>query len=161
MKWKGLLPSGMKSRKSGVCPRLFDTRNQACGSSFIQYKVVQLESWSSSVRYEESCMQYFIRPVRSRARRDCPRLSGTRYQASETTSVRIEVARGEFVHVCPVQGIKQVGLRLFDAKSCKRIACPRSSGTRSKAGRTSSIRYKYKVSSKWVFVRSMRSRTKG
>ena len=44
--------------------------------------------------------------------------------------------------VCPVRGIKHVGLRSSQTKSRKRRACTCPSGTRNQVGGTTSIRYK-------------------
>ena len=114
IKYAGLCLSGMKSRERNVCPRPFGIMNQVGKTSSIRYDVVRKECMSSSGWYEESNRRDYFHPVRSRARRVCPRPSGTRYQAS--------------------------GFRLSDTESCEKRDCPCPSGT-SKAG-SSSVWYK-------------------
>ena len=184
----------MRDRRT--CPRPSDTWNQSGGNSSVRYEVERNVSLPSSVWYEESSWLDFVRLVRSRAkgehvlvrlvrgikhvghrpsstksheRRACPHLSGTRNQASGTTSIRYKVARKEGLYssvqyedsskqdyVLPVRSrakaqhvlihlvraIKQAGLRPSGTKSRERRACPRPSGTRNQARGTSSIRYK-------------------
>ena len=107
-------------------------------------------------------MRDFVRPVRSHA-------------------------KGGLVLVRPVREIKLAGLRPFGTKSCERWACPHMSGTRNRAGYTSSIHYevtrmeslssslwyvvmrkesfsssvRYEESRIWEFVRLVRSSVKG
>ena len=66
----GLRPSGtnLSERRASPCPSY--TMNQAGGTSSIQYEVAQKERMSSYVQYEESRRQNFVRPVRSRAKRE-------------------------------------------------------------------------------------------
>ena len=111
-----LRPFGTKSRKRRVCPCSSGMKNQAGQTSFVLYKVTRKESLSLFVRYEEPGMWDIVRPIRSRAKE-------------------------ELALVCPVRGIKQVGLRRSGSKPCERRTCPHPSGTKNQSGETSSIRY--------------------
>ena len=78
IKMVGLCPTGMKLRERKACPCPFGTRNDAGGTSSVRYDVVQLKSWSSSVRFEESSMQDFVRSDKVTRRRAGLRSSGMR-----------------------------------------------------------------------------------
>ena len=135
-------------------------RNQAGGTSFAWYEVRErkpcpcpTDTWnkasgmSSSVLYDESSRQDFVRPVRSRV-------------------------KGGLDLVHTVQGIKHAGLRSSSTKLRERRTYPLPSDTRNQSGRNLSVRYEVtrKVSlssSKWYdessrldFVRPVRSRVK-
>ena len=70
IKQVGLHLSGMKSRERRTCPHLFGTRNHVTGTSSVQYEVAHKENLSSFIRYEESSRWDFVRPERSRAKRE-------------------------------------------------------------------------------------------
>ena len=165
-----LRPSGTKTREWRTCPRPSDTSNLSGGNSSVRYEVARKLSLSSSIRYEDSSRQDFVRLVRShverklvlvrpvqgfkwerlrlfgtkkRKKRACPRPFGTRNQSSGTSSIWYEVAQMEGLPLFVLyEGIKHAGLRLSRMKSRERSAYPRPSGTRNQVGRTSSIRYK-------------------
>ena len=144
------------------CPRRSGTKNQHGGTSSVRYVVARLEGTSSSIRCEESSMWDFVRPVRSHT-------------------------KGGLVLVRSVREIKLARLRPFGTKSCERRACPHTSGTRNRAGYTSSIQYEvtrkeslssslrydvtrkesfssfvqYEESRRWEFVHPVRSSVKG
>ena len=138
----------MKSCERKACSHPSGTRNQASGTSPVQYEVTRKKSSSSSVRYEESSRQDFVHLVRRHA-------------------------KGEHVPVCPVRGINQAGIRQSDTKLRERRACLRQSETRNQVGKTSSIWYEvtqneslsssveYQESCERDFVRLLRSRVKG
>ena len=142
----GLRPPNTKSRERRTCLHLSSMRNQAGRTSSVRYEITRKESFYSSEWYEES--------------------------SRRNTSVMYEVTRGELVHVCPVRGIKQVGLRRCVTKSRDRRAHPRLSGTRNQASGTSFDRYvivrkegksssiRYEKSSKQDFVRLVQSHVK-
>ena len=116
IKHTGLHLSSIKSRERSASPRPLGTRNQAGGTSSVQYESVQMESTSSFVRYKESSRWDFVCLLRSRT-------------------------IGWQVLVRLVQGIKQAGLRLSSTKSHDRMACSSPSGMRNQAGWTSFVRY--------------------
>ena len=60
IKSAGLRPYGTKSHEGRACPCLTSRRNQSGGTSSIRYEVVQKESLSSFVRYEESRRWDFV-----------------------------------------------------------------------------------------------------
>ena len=93
--------------------------------------------------------------TKSHERKACPRLPGTRYQASVTTSDQFKVAQVELAHVHPVRGIKQTGLHSSVTKSHKRRACPRLAGTSYQAGGTTSVQFEV-AHAELVHVRSVR-----
>ena len=77
--------------------------------------------------------------TKSCERRACPRQSDTRNQVSRNSSIWPKSQEGELVLVCPVQVIKQVGLRLSISKSLERRACTRLSSTKIQASWTTSF----------------------
>ena len=104
IKQAGLRPSGTMPCEMRTCPHPSGMRNLSGGTTSVLYEVTRKESFSSSVRYEESSKWDFLCPVRSHA-------------------------KGKFVGVHPVRGIKWEGLRQSGTKSCEMRACPRPSGT--------------------------------
>ena len=156
--------------------------NKASGTSSVQFEASQKWHLSSCFRYKESSKWDFVCLVQSRVkgehvlvcpvqgimlaglrssftksrkRKACRRLPGTRYQVGGTTSVRFEVTQAELVHVRPVRGIMQAGLCLSVTKSRKRRACPRLAGTSYQAGGTTSVRFEV-AQEELVHVRSVR-----
>ena len=151
-------------------PRPSGSWNQARGTSSIQYEVARNEGLSSSIRYEESSKQDFIRPVRSRTKGEHVLVLHVRgikqvglhssdkksCKESLSTFVRYEeLSRWDFarpVHsrakrghvvVRLVRGIKYVGLHPSSTKLLKRWACPHPFGMRNQVGWTSSVRYEF------------------
>ena len=124
-----------------ACPRPSGTRNHAGGTLSFRYEVTQKDSKSSSNWYDESSRRDYV----------------PQYEVMQGELVHARQVRGinkaDFVHpvrsraigghvIVPlVRGIKHAGLLSSDTKSRERRACPRPSGMRNQAGRTSSVRY--------------------
>ena len=151
----GLCPSCTRSRERRASPRPSGMRNQASGTSSVQYEVARKERLSASIWYEVSSGRDFVSLVRSRAKRgivlvlpvrriklDFVHLVRSR-EKEGLVCIRLVRTRskGGLVPVCLVRGIKQARQRPSGTKSRNRRASPCPFGPRNQAGRTSSVRY--------------------
>ena len=95
IKQAGLRPSVTKSCDRNACPRPAGTRNQASGTTSIQYEVVQGELLHVCPLRGIKLAVLRTSSTKSREWWACPRLSDTRIQLGGNSSVRYKVKREE------------------------------------------------------------------